>query len=126
MRFRSEHTAEPEDSDRRGNYAQVLQLLAEKDNLDTVSPSQVILRKILLIPLLSSDVENLKEVEMCCLLQQLWLKQLIFGINLNQQELCALCHQTVRSAIYLCNSVIPETTELLLVVYNICSAIRMN
>jgi hypothetical protein len=42
MRFRSEHTAELEESDKRGNYAQVLQLLAEKDNLVTVSPSQCV------------------------------------------------------------------------------------
>jgi hypothetical protein len=30
----------PGDGDRRGNYAQVLHLLAEKDNLDTVTSSQ--------------------------------------------------------------------------------------
>jgi len=42
MRFRSEHTAEPGDSDKRGNYAKVLQLLAEKDNLDRVTPSQCV------------------------------------------------------------------------------------
>jgi hypothetical protein len=42
MRFHSEHTVEPGDSDRRANYAQVLHLLAEKDNLDTVTPSQFV------------------------------------------------------------------------------------
>ena len=40
MRFRSEHTVEPGDSDRRGNYAQVLHLPAEKYNLDRVTSSQ--------------------------------------------------------------------------------------
>jgi len=40
MRFRSEHKVEPGDSDRRGNHAKVLHLLAEKDNLDRVTPSQ--------------------------------------------------------------------------------------
>jgi hypothetical protein len=42
MRFRSEHTVEPGDSGRRGNYAQLLHLLAERDNLDTVPPSQCV------------------------------------------------------------------------------------
>jgi len=48
MRFRSEHTVEPGDSDRRGNYAEVRHLLLEKDHLGRATPSLCV----------SSDIGN--------------------------------------------------------------------
>lgn len=120
---------EPGDSGRRGNYSQVLHLLAEKDHLDKVTLSQCVSSDTGKDPIdsvVKYQFRKFRRSVDALFVAAVMAETVDIGINLNQQEFCALCLQTVRSAVYLCDFVMSVTTELLLVGHNICSATIMN